>query len=108
MKDTLLAVVAALLLVAFATDGNAWMRIEEGAVELDKTYLRLSSAGTATITAKTCDQCGEVSIKIDLNTRVVGADGKERRGALIAGYSGGATIMYNFETLRATQVQLWQ
>ena len=107
MHKPVLKLVLALLLSVLAVHSHAWMRITEGALELDDTYIHLSSAGTATITAKTCDECGEVSVSIDASTRVIGPDGKEGRSALVTGYTGGATIMYEFKTFRATMVQLW-
>ena len=107
MHKLVLSLALALLLSGFAAHSHAWMRITEGALELDDTYIHLSSAGTATITAKTCDECGEVSVSIDTATRVIGPDGKENRSALVLGYKGGATIMYEFKTFRATMVQLW-
>ena len=108
MHKPIFTLLAMLLLAGFAASSHAWMKISEGALELDNTHIRLSSAGTATITAKTCDQCGEVSVKIDGSTKVIGADGQIDRNALVVGYTGGATIMYNFKTLLATQVVLWQ
>lgn len=108
MHRKIFSLALALLLLGVAASSHAWMRINEGALELDDIHIRLSSAGTATVTAKTCDQCGEVSVLIDADTRVTGADGKPAPKALVVGYTGGATIMYNFKTLRATQVVLWQ
>ncbi len=108
MRNHIFTLITAALLALCAGQANAWMELREGALELEDVRLSLSSAGTATITARPCDRCKEMTVVVTENTDVVGPRREPRPDALTKGYSGGATIKYDLKTLRVTQIVLWQ
>ncbi|MEM9055876.1 MAG: hypothetical protein AAGD86_00275 [Pseudomonadota bacterium] len=108
MQNRLLSLLTTALLALWAGQAGAWLEPREGALELEDVRLALSSAGTATITGKPCDQCEEMTVVVTDKTDVVGPRREPRPNALQTGYSGGATIKYDLKTLRVTQIVLWQ
>jgi hypothetical protein len=84
------------------------LRTIEQAVEMMAFEVRLDSTSRAVLSAKPCDQCAPVTLRIDADTRLTRAGKALALDALNDAVVQPATVFYLPETGRVTRINFWR